>query len=146
MASSRTLKLFLLINGALVAYGLAALALSTVVMHVRYVGYLDAVAYWTPLAMVFWTLSIGASAAMDRGANLSPKFMGVFLFGPIFAYAYGKVGELGALLYVALPMLAVYGVIRAERQARAAAAPANGANAFAANSAPSPASSFVGDK
>jgi hypothetical protein len=36
---------------------------------------------------------------------------------------------LGALLYVALPLLAAYGVIRSERQARAAAAP-----------------SFVGDK
>jgi hypothetical protein len=129
MASSRTLKLFLLVNGALVAYGLAALALSTVTSHISNVGDLASIAYWTPLAMIFWTLSIGALVASDRGANLSPKFMGVFLFGPIFAYGYGRVGELGALLYVALPLLAAYGVIRSERQARAAAAP-----------------SFVGDK
>ncbi|MDP3238469.1 MAG: hypothetical protein Q8N26_37085 [Myxococcales bacterium] len=105
---SPELRFFLFGSAGLSAIALLSFCLSFAVEYVSFLGRPDSIAFWTPLVVVGLGL---ASLAMwvhrVHGVRLK-QAGGVLLLGPIFAYGMGRVGELGAALYLAAMAVAYW--------------------------------------
>lgn len=105
---SPELRFFLVGSAGLSAIALLSFCLSFAVEYVSFLGRLESIAFWTPLVV----LGLGlASLAMwvhrVHGVQLK-QARGVLLLGPVFAYGMGRVGELGAALYLAAMAVAYW--------------------------------------
>ena len=105
------LRFFLLASAALSALALVSFLGSFLVDHISFVGRLDAIAFWTPLVVLGLGLACLAMWVQRVYAVRLKQAAGVVLLGPVFAYGVGRVGEVGAALYLVAMAVAYWKVL-----------------------------------
>jgi hypothetical protein len=105
------LRFFFLASAALSALALVSFLGSYLVEYISFLGQLRAIASWTPLVVIGLAVACLTMWA-ERVHGVRVKHArAVVLLGPVFSYAYGHVGEVGAVLYLVVIAVAYWKVL-----------------------------------